>query len=531
MAGEVMQAIEECLRKRQSFLLSGGAGSGKTYTLMQTLNSIFTYEPATRVACITYTNVAADEIKRRSPYSKLHVSTIHDFLWLLIKDYQKNLKQAVLRLVENEKNTAGSGLKYSGDFELTAEGFAQISIDYRNYRNLANGVISHDDLLKVANYMFEYYPLLSDILCDKYDYVFIDEYQDTQRPVINIFLEHVTRNTSRKLCVGFFGDKMQSIYANGVGNIQPYVDNGSVKEIIKDDNFRCSTEAIDLLNKIRADIRQCPAGENKKGRISFLYSMHNDFDLECLKTSDILLDWNFSDPKNTKVLFLTHRLIAKRLGFEELLRAYRYTDNLLGDDKDRLALHLLKMGDVVYHFQNKNYNNVIGNVQYKIKSHFDKEKLHQTISELSKNLSGDIESAINLFDENSLVKKDDLLCEFIENHAEQYDAIKHLPFSQVMAYYAYDQEYSPYSTQHGIKGAEFDNVLVILDNGGWNMYNFKYYFEQTAGKESIIERTEKIFYVCCSRTMDNLVVFFHKPTLQVLSQAKALFEKENVYEV
>lgn len=40
--------------------------------------------------------MVVDEIKERSPYLKLHVSIIHDFLWEEIKDYQKNVKQTLL---------------------------------------------------------------------------------------------------------------------------------------------------------------------------------------------------------------------------------------------------------------------------------------------------------------------------------------------------------------------------------------------------------------------------------------------------
>ena len=90
MVDEIMEKVSVCLKNKENFLLSGGAGSGKTYILVQTLNYIFNCNPRARVACITYTNVAADEIKERSPYSRLHVSTIHDFLWEEIKDYQKN---------------------------------------------------------------------------------------------------------------------------------------------------------------------------------------------------------------------------------------------------------------------------------------------------------------------------------------------------------------------------------------------------------------------------------------------------------
>ena len=40
--------------------------------------------------------------------------------------------------------------------------------------------------------------------------------------------------------------------------------------------------------------------------------------------------------------------------------------------------------------------------------------------------------------------------------------------------FKYIEGYTPFSTQHKVKGAEFKNVLVILDNGNWNQYNFEY---------------------------------------------------------
>jgi DNA helicase-2/ATP-dependent DNA helicase PcrA len=57
-------------------------------------------------------------------------------------------------------------------------------------------------------------------------------------------------------------------------------------------------------------------------------------------------------------------------------------------------------------------------------------------------------------------------------------------------------------SKHGIKGAEFDNVFVILDNGRWNQYNFKYLFEGTTEKKSVIERTQKMFYVILEDGVD-----------------------------
>lgn len=534
MASTVMEQIDQCLNSKTNFLLSGGAGSGKTYTLIQTLHYVFKNNPQSRVACITYTNVAANEIKERSPYSKLHVSTIHEFLWGEIKGYQKNLVQAVLHLILAEKQEKGSGLSYSGEAQITDESF--VSVEYQNYRDLEHGVISHDDLLKVANYMFATYPLLSKLLCDKYDYIFIDEYQDTQKQVIEIFLDHIKAYAKNSLCIGFFGDKMQSIYDLGVGNIQSYIDSDDVCEIIKEDNYRCATKVIDLLNRIRSDITQHPAKINPDGSIAnktgstiFVYS-DMDFNLEAFKTTEFVSGWDFENSRKTRVLFLTHKLSAMRLGFAELLSAYKYTDNLIGNEPDRLARHLLKIGGILYYYEKKHYAYVINEMEQKIKTNSDKKRISSVLSEILKCLKSNlsIETLIDAFDKARLVRKDDTLNAYIKKQVEVYNKVKNLPASQVLSYFAYYNNFSPYSTQHGVKGAEFDSVLVIMDNGNWRSYNFEYYFEKTPGKESIIERTQRLFYVCCSRAKDNLIVFYPNPTQQIIKQAKAMFGEENV---
>jgi DNA helicase-2/ATP-dependent DNA helicase PcrA len=526
MAGSVMEQIGMCLDTKKNFLLSGGAGSGKTYTLIQTLHHVFERNSKVRVACITYTNVAADEIKERSPYSKLHVSTIHDFLWDVIKGFQKNLTQVVIELIKNE------GLSYSGETPIDELVFDHV--EYQNYRDLENGTFTHDDLLKIANAMFAKYPLLAKVLCDKFDYIFIDEYQDTQRPVVDIFLTHIKPQAQGRLCIGFFGDKMQSIYDAGVGNIDIFVANGDVQEIFKEDNYRCATTVITLLNNIRSDIKQKAAktnsgGEivNKTGSSVFLYSTV-DFDLDSFRKNALVAGWDFDDPKHTKVLFLTHRLIAKRIGFEDLLRAFNPADRIIGNDPDKFASHLLKIGEMLYFYEQRKYAAVIGSIHKKIKANIDKKAIGTVLTKILSDTSQNIEAVINTLDQERLLKKDERLDEYIEKHAEIFDKVKVLPVSQLRAYYDYYNEFSAYSTQHGIKGAEFDNVLVIMENGGWNNYNFKYYFDKTAGKESIIARTERIFYVCCSRAIENLIIYYPSPTPQTISQAKKLFGDANV---
>ncbi|MEN5386783.1 AAA family ATPase [Aliarcobacter skirrowii] len=73
-------SIFEHIENGKNFLLSGGAGSGKTYSLVQVIKEIIEKKPTVKVACMTYTNAAVKEIEERVNHNNLQVSTIHDFL-------------------------------------------------------------------------------------------------------------------------------------------------------------------------------------------------------------------------------------------------------------------------------------------------------------------------------------------------------------------------------------------------------------------------------------------------------------------
>ncbi|MEG2013526.1 MAG: UvrD-helicase domain-containing protein [Anaerovoracaceae bacterium] len=477
----------------------------------------------------------ASEIKARSPYLNLRVSTIHDFLWDIIKSYQQNLKKCLCELISEYSEENKAGIKYEGDLTLNVNYFSEKPIEYKDYRKLEEGIVWHDDILKIAHRMFEKYPLLCDIIKDKFQYILVDEYQDTDKLVINILLEHLQRNDKKTNVVGFFGDSMQSIYEDkGVGNIKSYVDSGLVKEVKKEDNYRCSEKVIGLINQLRTDgIMQKVAGNNNQGAVTFIYSNKADITITELKSYlDVFSSWNFDDPKEVKELYLTHRLISREYGFTPLMTNYNNTDRLLGDEnkRDKLANHLFKIQELIHLYNQRKYNDVIKKTSWKIRKLSDKKELKEKIEELNNN-ARTIEDLISIADKNLLVRIDDKLTEFLKEDIERYNKIKILDRVQVERVYNYVEGYSPYSTQHGIKGAEFNNVLVILDNGGWNRYNFKHLFEDTVDKEEIKKRTLKIFYVCCSRAKDNLVVFYHKPSITVLAKAKEWFGVDNVREI
>ena len=105
--------LRDCLTgaERKSFILVAGAGSGKTTSLVKALASIVKKHGADlrrrrqRVACITYTEIAAREIWEDIGNDPLvHVSTIHSFLWMLVQSFQKDIRGWVERRIDEKLN-------------------------------------------------------------------------------------------------------------------------------------------------------------------------------------------------------------------------------------------------------------------------------------------------------------------------------------------------------------------------------------------------------------------------------------------
>ena len=101
ITAEADPEIRRCLESgtSKSFFLYAGAGSGKTRSLVSALKWIqeqrrkAMWTEGRRVAVITYTNAASDEIKRRIEYDPfITVSTIHSFAWELIGGFENDIR-------------------------------------------------------------------------------------------------------------------------------------------------------------------------------------------------------------------------------------------------------------------------------------------------------------------------------------------------------------------------------------------------------------------------------------------------------
>lgn len=630
-----VQEIFQCIDSNRNFLLSGGAGSGKTYSLVQVIRQVIAENPTAKVACMTYTNAAVKEIEERVNHNNLNVSTIHDFLWDNIKHFQKELKAAIISLA----NDYDSKISIDEDGTISNNYFDELEkgIQYKEYLKLKEGIISHDELLLVANHLFDKYPKLSAIVKDKYQFIFIDEYQDTNTAVVDIFLNHFKKSEKKNL-VGFFGDAMQSIYDDGIGNLDQYKGDAAdtVKEVKKAQNRRSPRKIIDLANRLRTDgITQEPSsdekapnmtdGQVKEGNILFIYSANGDVSA----VKQYLTEnhgWNFDNAEETKELNLTHNLIADKAGFRTLMdiydkdlilsyrdrvkkyikdkaittdfsqntfgevitalaagktgrelsavnptasmqtfiddnqplyqialnynyeafsKMYVNKDQLLDDKKqneddenkkgskrDNLIKHLLKIQNNIMLYQTGRYNEFLRATDYrdKIVSIAAKRTLKSNIESLVNVENKTIEEVINVAHEKGICLIDDKLEDFKVKKKYLYNRVKEVQYSEFQKLYDYLEGKTPFSTQHKTKGTEFDNVLVILDNGGWNKYNFENMFLD-AGTESVLERTQKIFYVCCTRAKENLAVFYHNPNQQVVTKATEWFGNDNVIAV
>ena len=558
MAGKINQSLEqvkECIQTGKSFIVEAGAGSGKTWTLIESIKLILDTQTQSleksnqQIACITYTNVAKDEIIERVENNSLVlVLTIHEFLWLVMKNYQKELKAEILKYNQADIK------KPVEDLETKIQ---NTTIEYSQYgRKFEKGKITHEDVLEFSSILFKTYPKIANIVANKFPFLFIDEYQDTEQRTVELLLDNLLAGNKDKITIGFFGDSMQKIYNQGIGRIpQKYIDDGSLIFITKTENYRCSIKVIELLSKIRPGLIQTPSGKNLQGEISFIQCNNNIADNEgnYLKTLDYLKDkkgWNLET--NTKILLLTHRGIANKLGYENLLAVYDSLDfgrdRLLNKEELFSNFFISKVESLVEFYLEKNYREFIkqlGIDGFKLNSHDDKKKIQSTMNSLIQlRNESSVEEVMKFIFENALLTKPIRLEEFEveiakaeldESEARRkkfYADLMKIKYSEFILINEYIENYTPYSTKHGVKGAEYQNVLVVIDDALWNLYKFNDVFANNKKNLGRYERGLNLLYVCCSRAKNNLTLLsLSAMDANAMQTINIWFGNENVYDI
>lgn len=559
----VVEQVFSCIKNKESFVLDAGAGSGKTWTLVQALNYVLEIKSkelknnGQKIVCITYTNIAKDEIIKRTEHNELiHVSTIHDFLWECIKKFQSELKVKFLELLEEKiakeqetlsKLTARAVKgKEKAESKITRYKEAienlnskAIKINYDNFANYKEGKFSHDALIVIAEKIFSSYRKIRKIITDTYPIIFVDEYQDTQEKTVTILLNYLKGN--QDFTLGFFGDKRQQIYDSGIGEI-PVEHN--LKLIQKTENYRSSKEIIELLNKIRSDIQQYqPPTNTRRGEILFFHKLDtNEFNAKGFIEQHLKDRWKLDSADKVKILYLTHRYIAKENEYEELYQVHSKNPDVLTKNKDNRGMspytdYLFDIEEIVTLFNEKRIQQLVKNITLQMRTFDSKMKLNELLKNLVElRMTQKINDVIAFVANNKILE----LTEKIKNYdledkdkKDFYEKLMDLDYSQFVRLFQVQQDNTPFSTKHNTKGDEFNNVVVSIDDNSWKQkYNFDDYFSNNLTNAERNYRTSNLFYVVCSRAKINLAVVCVSPlSNEAKYRVKEWFQEANYIEI
>jgi DNA helicase-2/ATP-dependent DNA helicase PcrA len=549
------EASVECLNKvyaameaKRNFLVEAGAGAGKTYTLIKALKYQIEKQGNTylrvnkKIACITYTNVAKEEIKSRTDnHHVVYAETIHAFGWELIKDFQKAIK---IRLPHISN-------KWKERIEETG-GISKQEVKYNlGYPKITDDIIflHHDDVIKLLTSFLDDRKFQK-ILTNRFPVIFIDEYQDTNKDLASAIVKNFIETETGPL-IGFFGDHWQKIYGtNSCGLIT--ATEGKMEVIDKQANFRSNRLIVESLNKIRPELKQFEYNTDSAGEIAVFHSNnwpgerrgegHWKGDLPEQIAHEYLekaigelkvKGWNFC-PSSTKILMLTNNILASEQGYQNLFSVFRDTDDFLKKNDDYISF----LADIVEPgaeaFLSGKYGAMLRAFNMnapKIRKHSDKEKWDKDLKRLNnlreQGTIGDVIDLLKVTHKPRPVKRVEekeskfrmLLLKSEEERSEdeklflqKISNVRALPYSELINVVKYIDEKTLFSTKHGVKGAEFKNVLIVFGRG-WNHYNWNQMLEWVHdgipnGKEDTYERNRNLFYVACSRPKQRLAMLF-----------------------
>jgi len=607
--GKPDTATDIALRQRlasdgiRHFIMVAGAGSGKTTSLVKALAEIErTQGQALRqngqqIACITYTDVAVEEIRSDVGNDELfHVSTIHSFLWTAIGPFQNNLREWVRNRLQEKISEEQEKIDKPRSREATKASAAEKierykrqldelssvkSFRYGTGSDYSNGVLGHGDILRIGREFISEYPLMRNTLARRFPVIFVDESQDTDPGFVKALLL-MARENQDNFCLGFFGDPMQKIYMQGAGRIEPEDDEW--KKLEKPENFRCPQAVLEVINRIRkeddglkqtrgrrvivngkeipvegsARVLILPADDRRQERLENVrhWLAEEDKDEGWLEEND---------ESALRLLVLVHRMAANRLGFPNLYSALndRAPENLKTGLIDGTAWVVRPFLSFVLPLAAARLEEREFEVMRLLRRHCPRLQPNALtdadVAKLLKELRAKIGNLVQMLQPESDECIGDVVCflrdhrlmdfeeryiELIDAYTETADPITELAIdnaalrfmqcgaSELWGYRRYIEKLSPFATQQGIKGAEFDKVIVVVDDqeGKTNTFSYGKYFgvkglskkdEENigAGKDSVIDRTRRLFYVCCSRALSDLAVVIFAEDTAIMKEA------------
>ena len=573
----VDREIESCFSASSpnNFFVFAGAGSGKTRSLINTLNFLDKEQgekllmKGKQIAVITYTNAACDEISRRLQYKYIFsVSTIHSFLWELIKNYQVDIKTWIMESVQKEieelkqkqtKTSRGkAGEKRAETIKKKTERLAKIrSIQKFSYNpngdNVGYDSLSHSEVIKMSTEFIATEPTMQDILTSKYPILLIDESQDTKKELIDALLI-VCEKYGEKFIVGMFGDTMQKIYNDGKDNLAKCIPDNWVKPV-KIMNHRSAKRIVTLANSIRSSVddqKQQARSDAEEGTVRlFITSKSNNKEYVEKRVAEMMVqdtgDIGCNDEEDYKSLILEHHMAASRFGFSELYmplsNSKKFDTSLREGSIPELSILSKLVFPLLVAYQSGN-DFEVAKIIRKNSPLLNKEVFITGLNnqvELLRKAEEAVELLMKLWNDGKVPtclevlksirdtglfkvgnRVDEVLADYSQDENEKITALRtalSAPFYELERYALYVSDNTRFATHQGVKGLEFPRVMVILDDAQAREFLFSYEKlfgvkaqsdtdEKNAhdGKDTSITRTARLFYVACTRAKKSLAI-------------------------
>ena len=544
-AGRIaLERMFACLDEGRSFRLEAGAGAGKTYSLEEALRRVIDRRGADflrqrqQIGCITYTNVAKDEIiSRTHAHPAVRPDTVHGFCWSVLQDFQATLRELVLNLpgwAERLEPAGGIGARRV-HYEL---GYAGVTDEQVTLR--------HEDVLALMIKALAL-PKFRRVLTARYPVLLIDEYQDTNAAFVDA-LKIWFLDQGEGPLIGLFGDHWQKIYGDGCGLVEHKV----LEVIDKNANFRSVDAIVQVLNRMRPALPQMVSDPDAPGEARVFHTNNwtgerrtgqggghwtGDTSAEAARAyfqhvKARLIDegWDFSVEK-TKILMLSHSVLAREQGYASIPPIYgQYNDPWLKKDDPHIKFLSDYLEPACAAFEVQRYGEMFecfGAGMPRIRQHQDKVAWSKTMNNLiTLRQSGTIGDVIDFIAAQQLMRLpatvEERELKLAEVGAEpvagesrrvtQLRKLRAVPYAELIALNRFIDGHTPFATKHGVKGAQFENVLVIIGRG-WNKYNFAQTLEWIDGgppadKQGFFENNRNLFYVACSRPKVRLAMLF-----------------------
>jgi DNA helicase-2/ATP-dependent DNA helicase PcrA len=267
-----------------SILILAGAGSGKTKTITSRVAYLIKNGiPPSSILTLTFTNKAASEMRSRAmsllnneisyiplmctfhkfgllflKFNMHHLNRVNSFVIIDTDDKKRILKSfntdLTIAMVANEISRFKNNLLTPEEAMSTAElpNYKKIATLYQQYENYLelNNLVDFDDLLALPYKILDQNPDLCAQTSQKYQYIMVDEYQDTNDLQFKL-LKKLT-SSHNNLCV--VGDDDQSIYGwrgANIKNILNFKDEFLDTKVVKlTKNYRSTDKILKAANEL-----------------------------------------------------------------------------------------------------------------------------------------------------------------------------------------------------------------------------------------------------------------------------------------